>query len=273
MENISADQLSTYVVCPEAWRLKYLEKRSETRNERGAKGAELKREWVEKQDLSQQLKAYAKIAYLLLLFLTIIVFLLDQKRLLKGFASKKIIKFVDGSVPTEIIALLLILGLLIFMWDLFDRLSKKINRTQGFSDKSEILSVKGSDYLTPREFYSEKLGLISKPDALIKEARLIIPVDINPLTTNLRDRHIIRMRLHLKLIEEVESVRPPYGLIILGEEKIQHKIENEVEKQVWLEALIDEIRSIEDGVPAMASPAKAKCNNCDVREFCKYKAG
>ena len=272
MEIISADQLSTYVVCPEAWRLKYIEKRTEKRNERGQEGAEVKRKWVEKQDLSQQLKTYAKVAYLLLVLITIIAFLLDQKRLLNDLTSKKIIKLVDGSIPEEIVALLLILGLLIFMWDLFDRQSNRINRIQGFSDKSEILSVKGSDYLAPKEFFSEKLGLISKPDALIKEKRLIIPVDINPITTNLRDRHIIRMLVHLKLIEEVEGVRPPYGLIILGEEKIQHRIENESEKQVWLESLIEEIRSIENGVPAMPLPAKAKCKNCDVREFCKYKA-
>lgn len=272
MNVISADQIATYVVCPEAWRLKYLEKNTETRNERGQKGAELKRAWVEKQDLSHQLKSYAKIAYLLLLILTIIAFLLDQRRLLEKIASKKIIKLVDGSVPTEIVALLLILGLLIFMWDLFDRHSKRINKTQGLNEKSEILSVKGSGLLEPKEFYSKELNLVSKPDALIRESRILIPVDINPLTSNLRDRHIIRMITHLKLIEEVEGVKPPYGLIILGQDKIQHKIDNLEDKQTWLKALIQEMRSIENGIPAMASPAKAKCGHCDVKEFCKFKA-
>ena len=271
METITAEQLSNYVVCPEAWRLKYVEKKVETRNERGEKGAELKREWVEKQDLSHQLRSYAKVAYLLLLTLTVIAFLLDQRRLLEKFTSKKIIKLVDGSVPTEIIALLLILGLLIFMWDLFDRHSKKINLAQGLSEKSEILSVKGSEYLESREFYSEKLGLISKPDALIKEKKILIPVDINTLTNNLRDRHIIRMIAHLRLIEEVEGVRPSYGLIILGKDKVQHRIENVDDKQVWLESILGEMNSIKDGIPAMASPARAKCGNCDVRDFCKFK--
>ena len=71
-------------------------------------------------------------------------------------------------------------------------------------------------------------------------------------------------------MEEVEGTKPPYGLIILGEQRVKHRVENI--KEVWLEALIEEIRSIESGVPTMPAPAKAKCANCDVSAFCKFKA-
>jgi len=260
---ITAEQLSTYVVCPEAWRLKYLESNLEDKAEtpnlkQNSKGAEVKKQWFKNQEQSFELRKYAKLVYLLLVMLTIVVFLLDPKKF-------KIIKN-NGEIPFELAALLFLLGLLIFIWDLFDRKMKKINLNQGLSEKVEVLTIKGSKQIETTLLSNDFLE--SRPDALITENKKIIPVDINPSTLKLRDRHKIRMYLHFKLMEDK---MPPYGIIIIGKDKEHHKIENLSDKQIWLNSLISEIESIKSGIPAMATPSKSKCANCDVNQSCKFK--
>lgn len=85
---ISADELANYVVCPEAWRLKYLEKGPKQQAERKEYGRASRQRWFETQDLSAKLRSYAKIAYLLLVLLVIVVFLLEHKRTSPGLKKK-----------------------------------------------------------------------------------------------------------------------------------------------------------------------------------------
>ncbi len=174
-------------------------------------------------------------------------------------------------VPLEILLLLLLLGLIIFMWDFFERRSRSLKKGSGIAEKTVVVSVRGSTDLPQREFYSATLGLSSKPDAIIKEEGFIIPVDIKPMAKKVRDRHVVAMLVHLKLIEEIEGIRPPYGVIIMGKEKRSVRIKNTEDKQRWVDSLLDEMRSIMDGVPAVPAPAPFKCKNCDVREICTFR--
>jgi CRISPR/Cas system-associated exonuclease Cas4 (RecB family) len=75
----------------------------------------------------------------------------------------------------------------------------------------------------------------------------------------------------MKLIERVQGKKPPYGIILLGENQELVKIENAPDKQRWLDAVIDEMRSILDGVPAAPTPGKAKCAQCDVFDVCEHR--
>ena len=77
---ISAEQVANYIVCPEAWRLKYLGIGRKVQAERVTEGTEFRREWVAKHDLSKKLRYYAKIVYLMVFTITVIVFLLEHKR-------------------------------------------------------------------------------------------------------------------------------------------------------------------------------------------------
>ncbi len=166
--------------------------------------------------------------------------------------------------------LLLVLGLIIYLWDLFDRKSKSIRSNTGVAEQSEIISLRGGTHLPSKEYRSEKLGLISKPDALLKEEHSIIPIDVKPMTDKVRDRHVVALLVHMQLIEEKEGKRPPYGILLMGEKRRQVKIKNTEEKQRWLDSLLDEMRAICDGVPAVPAPSKFKCQNCDVHKICQH---
>jgi hypothetical protein len=77
---ITSEQVSDYVVCPESWRLKFVDGDKYSRSIRNEEGIIKRKEWVEQHDLLTSLRKYAKIVYLLLVLLTIIVFLLEYRR-------------------------------------------------------------------------------------------------------------------------------------------------------------------------------------------------
>lgn len=81
---ISSQDVANYVVCPEAWRLKYSAVGTKKSDVRAVEGRKRRRKWVEDQDLSGRLMHYAKMAYLLVLCVVIIVFLWEQKRTFHG---------------------------------------------------------------------------------------------------------------------------------------------------------------------------------------------
>lgn len=178
----------------------------------------------------------------------------------------------DKAIPAEIVMLLLILGLLIFMWDLFERRSRIIKKETGLDEKAEMISLKGSSYLPSRDYVSTQLGLSARPYALVRDGDHLIPVDYAPTSKKVHDRHVVALLVHMRLIEEKEGSKPPYGLLILGTEARPVKILNKPEKQRWLDSLLDEMNSIIDGVPAVPAPSKFKCKNCDVRQLCRHSA-
>jgi CRISPR/Cas system-associated exonuclease Cas4 (RecB family) len=177
------------------------------------------------------------------------------------------------SIPSELILLLLILGLLIVVWDLFQRKSFSLKQSSGLSEHAELISLKDSSQLPAKTFFSEKLSLSSKPDALIKENKHIIPVIIKPFTNKVRDRHVIEIIVNLRLIEESSGSRPPYGIILIGKEQKVVKIKNTDDKQKWLDTILAEIQAIlKQELTAKPSPTYYKCKNCDVRKLCRFSA-
>ena len=175
-------------------------------------------------------------------------------------------------VPLEIWFLLAACGLVIFLWDFFDRRSSSLQKNSGLDEESEIIAVKGSDDIPSKEFFSKDLGLSGKPDALLKEDGFLIPVDVVPMSKKVQDRHIIKIIAHLKLIEHEQGKPSPYGILRMGKKGRIVKVQNTPEKRRWLESVLDEMRSIIEGVPAAPAPTNKKCARCDVEELCAHSA-
>lgn len=78
---ITARDIAAYVVCPEAWRIKLESQTARRETSRTREGQRRRSEWAKSQDLSFQLRNYAKILYLLLVALVIVVFLMEHQRI------------------------------------------------------------------------------------------------------------------------------------------------------------------------------------------------
>lgn len=302
---ISSVEVANYVVCPEAWRLKYVSKENKpARPSVQHEAPGIRKDWVKEQELSRTLRGYAKIVYLLIVLVVIVVFLMDIKRSLNARPQQNsptveaslstqeetqrpealprsenalkqslsdVIKHSKKSIPAEIAYLLLIVGLLIVLWDFFERHSSKLRSDSGLTKDAEVVAAKDSSEQPVFEGISESLGLSSRPDAVIKEDGTLLPVDIEPMGSKVRDRHVVAMLVHLRVLEEHQGTPPPYGVLLMGKKKRQVRIKNTEEKQRWLDSLLEEMRSIRGGVPAIPAPVYAKCKNCDVNSICEHR--
>lgn len=265
---ISSNDLAAYVVCPEAWRLKLTNKKYDHKpSPQQSVAKEIRKEWQEEQELSSSLSLYARITYFLLTAIVALVFILEHYR--SSFLEKLHFK-TDIHIPDEILLLLIFLGLVIFMWDFFQRKSKKIKKEGGLSPESTVKSIKGSKEKPVDNYFSNKLGLSAKPDAVVKEMGLSIPVIVKPTTNKIRDRHVIELLNSLVLLEEKEKKPIPYGLLLMGKDKRRVEIEFNEEKRKWHSMLVAEMRSILDGVPAVPKPSFNKCKRCDVAKICDH---
>ena len=79
----SASEIGNYVVCPEAWRLKYVVRGSFKKVDETHEGFQLRQTWAQSADLAAQLKRYARVVFMLLVILVLVVFIIDQYRWLK----------------------------------------------------------------------------------------------------------------------------------------------------------------------------------------------
>lgn len=187
-----------------------------------------------------------------------------------NFGSKLIYDL--SKIDSQFILLALIIVVGITMLDAFSATAGKKKIGAGFAKGSQAVSIDGSKTFPVREYISEIQGLAGKPDAVISEGGQIIPVERKPLAKKIRDRYVAQILVYMRLIEEFEGKKPPYGYLILGPNCRKVKIFNTDEKQAWLSIVLTEMRAIIDGTPSIPTPLPKKCAGCEVRADCAYRA-
>ena len=159
----------------------------------------------------------------------------------------------------------------VVLFELFFSLARKGEKETGVQVqvKGEAFGVDGSAFLPVREYISDMQGIAGRPDALIRENGEIIPIERKPLSKKIHDRHVAQLLVYMRLVEEFEGKRPPYGYLVLGSNSRKVKIENTPQRQQWLQKILDEMRAIlQEEKSAVPSPHPRKCRNCDVNKWC-----
>lgn len=176
-----------------------------------------------------------------------------------------------AGADTQLVLLLILIVTALIVVDAISSFARNKRNETGLSAKSGTVSIDGSKTLPVRKYVSEMQGLAGVPDALISENGHIIPVERKPLARKIRDRYVAQLLVYMRLVEEFEGKRPPYGYLILGPNCRRFKIDNTPERQAWLQKMIDEMREILEGAPAKPAPHPTKCRKCSVRESCNYR--
>ena len=148
--------------------------------------------------------------------------------------------------------------------------AEKKRKQSGITSEHSVVSVDGSKSLALKHYISDLQGLAGRPDALISEEGFIIPIERKPLARKIRDRYVAQLLVYMRLVEEFEGKKPPYGYLILGPSARRFKIENSPDRQTWLQKLLDEMNAVMQGSDAKAAPHERKCSKCDVRDACKH---
>lgn len=134
---------------------------------------------------------------------------------------------------------------------------------------SKRKGILANDDMTLR---SDRLGLVGRPDRIIKHPKgYWIPIE-KKSAHKVQDSHRVQLCVYMILIEEKTGQRPPYGIISLGNGREQ-KITNSEKLRQMTWQHIHAVREIKHRLnrPAAATPFPAKCRACGYRDSCLLK--
>jgi CRISPR-associated exonuclease Cas4 len=151
------------------------------------------------------------------------------------------------------------LALLLGLWLMLA--GRRIRRRRGLSAGKTV----SLDRIT---LTSARLGLIARPDRLVKTGGTIIPEEWKSART-VRPWHRAQMGVYFLLIEEELRIRPPYGVIVCGD-GTRHRVENNDALRAWVLDLAGQIRAARGNVsqPILVRPVAGQCLPCGVSGHC-----
>ena len=181
---------------------------------------------------------------------------------------------VDLAMTDGHIALLIILLVVIaVVLDAFSKLAVEKQKKTGLKAESILETALGKESFPAKLYVSDMQGLSGKPDALIHENGFIIPVERKAFSKKIRDRYLNQLLVYLRLVEEFEGKKPPYGYLVLGKQNRLVKVHNTPENQAKLQKVIDKMHAIMNKEQqAKAEPHPRKCAKCNVIHHCNFKA-
>lgn len=176
-----------------------------------------------------------------------------------------------SKLDTDVILLVILLVNVYIVYDAISEFITASRKKAGIGKKSIPVSVDRAKNIATKEYISDIQGISGRPDAVLVEKGFFIPVEYKPLSKKLHDRHIAQILIYMRLVEEFEGKKPPYGYLILGPKRRRVRIMNTPEKQKWIDGMLGEMRELLLGAAPRATPSVSKCARCDVRESCKFK--
>lgn len=262
---IAAGEVGAFSVCPLSWKLKWVDKESSRVEPSVELGKELHQSWSSVFEESLLLSKWIRYLAVMLTSAAVIFLLIHDQE-----DPRTDVFFV--SVRSHGLQLLVLVAATLLVIRLFRKAARRKHRDSGFSRSEIAVAIEGSSILPSREYISERQGLAGKPDALVKEGQAFLPIERKPLAKKLRDRYVAQLLVYMRLVEEFEGAKPPFGYLLLGPTCRRVKVENSAQKQRWVDEMVKEMRGILDGQPAVPQPHPAKCAKCDVRHKCPSRA-
>lgn len=168
----------------------------------------------------------------------------------------------------EVLAFLLLLaGILLWL------LSRKTRAQTGVPAGHVVYSDAGAWQRNEKPLFSNRCGIVGKPDYLVKDGNAIIPVELKSGAAPSRPRkgHILQLAAYCVLVEENFKSRPAYGIIKYADNEFEIDFTPELEDEL-LDALEDMRESCDDpdGAPRSHTDPR-RCAHCGVRDACDQR--
>jgi CRISPR-associated exonuclease Cas4 len=117
--------------------------------------------------------------------------------------------------------------------------------------------------LDDRNLYSARLGLVGRPDRLVRDGRFTIPEKWKSLSVY--DSHRAQVGAYLILIEEETGIRPTHGFVVTGDGR-KEMVENTPALRAWVLGVAEQIRAarreLDREIPVSQPPGKCRGARC-----------
>lgn len=194
---------------------------------------------------------------------------------MKEFFQEEFIHLLSQLVQldTQLILLAVLVVSAIIVLDAVSLMASRLKEETGVNKSSKMHTIDDVAEGGAKNLVSEMQRLAGRPDAIVVEDNYFIPVERKPLSKKIRDRHVAQLLVYMRLIEEFEGKKPPYGYLILGKNCRRVKIMNTETRQEWLQKIIDEMQAIlSNESKAIPDPHPRKCTKCTARQSCDARA-
>lgn len=174
-------------------------------------------------------------------------------------------------IPTAIIFLFAFVFFIVALFLI--RGGSQTRRQQGIPPGRVVYddsSRSGGERVEP--LYSARLGLSGKPDYIVQQRGVPIPVEVKSRYAphDPYESHIFQLAAYCLLVEEHYHVRPPYGLIRYSDRTFQVAFTDELEEE-FLE-LLKEMRKEKVSIaPHRSHQDPMRCAGCGFRTICEER--
>lgn len=165
-----------------------------------------------------------------------------------------------------LILLALLLALLLF-W-----LANRQQKQTGLPGGQIVYSDTRAWAQVEKPLYDAQLGLTGKPDYLVKQGELLIPVEIKTGRTPPApyDSHIFQLAAYCLLVHRAYGNRPTHGLIQYPARTFQVDYTPQLERELL--NLLDEMRAAQRKRSLLRSHEQpARCARCGFRTICDQR--
>jgi CRISPR-associated exonuclease Cas4 len=166
-----------------------------------------------------------------------------------------------------ILAFLLLLAGALILW-----LARRQRVSAGLPSGRVIYADPALWGAVEKPLFSAELNLAGKPDYLVDQGGIILPVEVKSGRTPSTppESHIYQLAAYCRLVEETYHVRPPYG--ILHYPKRDFAIDYTPELEAALEEILEEMRSSgrKRDVPR-SHDQPGRCAGCGFRSTCDQR--
>ena len=167
----------------------------------------------------------------------------------------------DGLFLLSLAAILLALFLLLVV--------RRKRRSLGIPSGTPIYQ---DTYTQGKILYSSRYRLKGRPDLILKQGSVLIPVEVKTGKTPQQPHygHVMQLVAYCVLVEDTYGLRPPHGVIRYPGQ--QFEVLFTPEREVELQALLADMQAKKDPVEVHRNHTSAhKCAACGFRHDCRER--
>lgn len=170
-------------------------------------------------------------------------------------------------MPLLIAALLLLAAALVVLW-----ISQRQRKATGLPSGRVIYSDTDRWGKVEKPLYDPVSGLTGKPDYLVEEDGLLIPVEVKSgrAPSLPHDSHVFQLAAYCLLVERTQGKRPPYGILRYRDRTFSIDYTPELQRE--LENLLTAIHAQDrKGEANRSHNEPARCARCGYRNICDQR--